>query len=78
MKAINTEFAKHLGREFAQEINASPAEAQNWSRLERDDDVPEMDYIALREHYHYEDLGQSEIQEVEQAYKGAFNATFAA
>ena len=77
MSAINTVFAKNLAREFANEINASPAEAQNWSRLERDDDVPEMDYIALREHYHYDELDQSEIQEIEQAYKSAFNATFA-
>ena len=77
MSAINTEFAKNLAREFAEEINASPAETQNWSRLERDDDVPEMDYIALREHYHYAELDQSEIQEIEQAYKSAFNATFA-
>lgn len=77
MNAINTEFAKNLAREFAKQINASPAEAQNWARLERGDDVPEMDYIALREHYHYADLDQSEIQEIEQEYKRAFNTTFA-
>ena len=77
MSAINTEFAKTLAREFAEQINASPAESQNWARLERGDDVPEMDYIALRDRYQYADLDQSEIQEIEQAYKSAFNATFA-
>lgn len=77
MSAINPEFARNLGKEFAGQLNQSPMESQNWARLERGDDVPEMDYIALSEHYHYDDLEQSEIQEIEQEYKSSFNATFA-
>jgi len=78
MNSINTEFAENLGREFAEELNASPADAQNWSRLGKSDDVPDMDYVALRDHYRYGDLEQCEIAEIEQAYRNGFNSAFTA
>lgn len=77
MSNINTEFAESLGREFAEDLNSHPEEAQNWSSLEKGSDIPEMDYITLRDHYLYNEREQREINEIEQAYCDAFNAAFA-
>ena len=76
MTAINTEFAQNLGREFAEELNATPAEAQNWTLLDDGDDVPEMDYIQLREHYDFVTLDEADVRSVERAYKRGFNSAF--
>lgn len=77
MSTINTTFADNLGREFAAQINANPAEAQNWSELDRNDELPEFDYVALRDHYGFRDMEPASVREVEQAYRDGFNAVFA-
>lgn len=76
MASINTEFASNLGREFAAQINASPAEAQNWSVMARGEDLPEFDYIALRDHYGFRDMNDADVRAVEDAYRDGFNAVF--
>lgn len=73
---LDTKFATNLGAQFAAEINANPSEAQNWRALERGDDLPEFDYIALRDHYNFDNLDQSDINEIERAYRDGFNAVF--
>lgn len=77
MNTINVQFAEKLGREFAKELNATPAEAQNWTALGDDDEVPEMDYIQLRENYDFASLDETGVRAVERAYKRGFNSTFA-
>ena len=74
---INTEFAFNLGAEFAAEINGS-ADADNWSAMDRNDDVPDGDHCAMRDHYGYGELEQREISEIERAYKAGFNSVFIA
>ena len=74
---INTEFAFKLGAEFATQINGS-ADADNWSLLDRDDEVPDGDHCAMRDNYGYEELEQREISEIERAYKAGFNSVFIA
>jgi hypothetical protein len=65
-----TESAANLAIEFAMQLNATPAGAQNWSSLERNDDLPTGDYVTLRDQF-------GEVtQEMKRAYKSAFNATF--
>ena len=58
------------GKEFAAELNATPREAQNWGKLGTNDDLPEGDYITLRDEF-------GEVtREMEQAYKKGFNSVF--
>ncbi|WP_440940927.1 hypothetical protein [Immundisolibacter sp.] len=68
-----TESAYNLGREFAGYLNAHPEEAQNWSHLQRGDDLPVEDYRTLRDEFCGEDGVTTEI---EQAYRDGFNAVF--
>jgi hypothetical protein len=65
-----TDMARRIGIEFAQELNSHPNDAQNWSALERRDDIPEFDHITL-----YAEFGDV-TAEMERAYKAAFNETF--
>lgn len=65
----NTQTAYDLGVEFANELNQTPRELQNWSPLEAHDDLPEEDYITLRREF------GDVTREMEQAYKTGFNAT---
>jgi len=64
------EIAFAAGRAFAAWLNATPAEAQNWRRLVETDDLPEGDYLALR------DQCDTMTPEMERAYRDGFNATF--
>lgn len=66
--AIDAAYA--LGQQFAEYLNQHPEEAQNWSTLDRGDDLPEHDYVTLRD-----DHGMT--PEIEDAYRDGFNATFA-
>lgn len=75
MNTINTEFATNLGKEFAAQINGS-ADADNWSAMTRDSEVPDGDHCAMRDHYNYYDLEQSQVNEIERAYKAGFNSVF--
>ena len=71
MKATN--FAVELGRQFAAELNGSPADAQDWSEMSDYSDIPDGDYKALVAHY-----GEDGVtREVERAYKRGFNEVFA-
>jgi hypothetical protein len=63
------EAAYDLGKEFAEYLNQTPYEAQNWSFLERNDELPNYAYIALRNKYEM-------TREIENAYKDGFNETF--
>lgn len=65
----NTQTAYNLGVEFANELNETLHEMQNWSPLEAHDDLPEGDYTTLRREF-------GEVtREMERAYKNGFNAT---
>ena len=75
MSSINTEFATNLGKAFAAQVNGS-ADADNWSALSRDDDIPSEDYVTLREHYGMRDMEFSQVSEIERAYKAGFNSVF--
>ncbi len=75
MNTINLEFAEQLGREFAADVNGS-ADADNWSKLGQNDDVPDGDYVELRDHYGFRDLEHEQIKAIETAYKTAFNSVF--
>ena len=74
MSTINLNFATKCGENMAAELNKTPNEAQNWGALERQDDVPEFDYIELRTHYGVEFDDNS--VEIERAYKAGFNSVF--
>jgi len=58
------------GRDFAAELNATPAEAQNWHALTPDDEMPAGDYDALSREY-----GEVTL-EMAEAYRNAFNTEF--
>jgi hypothetical protein len=64
------DMARRIAVDMARELNGNPNEAQNWSALGRNDDVPEFDYITL-----YAEFG-AVTREMERAYKSAFNETF--
>ena len=65
-----TEKAFEAGKEFAAELNATPREAQNWGKLGANDDLPEGDYVTLREEF-------GEVTaEMEMVYKKGFNEVF--
>lgn len=58
------------GRDFAAELNACPAEAQNWHPLGADDDLPDGDYHTLAAEY-------GEVtREMANEYRNGFNAEF--
>ena len=58
------------GKEFAAELNATPREAQNWGKLNINNNLPEGDYVTLRDEF-------GEVtSEMEQAYKKGFNSVF--
>lgn len=64
------EKAFEAGKEFAAEINATPREAQNWGKLDANDDLPEGDYVTLRDEF-------GEVTaEMERSYKKGFNEVF--
>ena len=63
-------IAQALGEEFAEYLNDGPIERQNWSRLERSDDLPEFDYAELRNR-----CGDV-TSEMEDAYRDGFNSVF--
>jgi hypothetical protein len=66
--AINA--AKTAGTEMAARLNQSPIEAQNWNLLDRNDGIPEGDYVELTAEF-----GEC-TREMEQAYRAGFNAIF--
>ena len=66
----STKIAREIAEEFAEYLNSHPADAQNWSRLERSDDLPEFDYAELRNR-----CGDV-TPEMEDAYRDAFNSVF--
>ena len=72
----NTQFAFTTGVEMATYLNGQPNEAQNWSRMERGDDIPTEDYMQISQHYDFCELDAEEISEIEQAYRNGFNSTF--
>ena len=63
-------IAQALGEEFAEYLNNHPDDAQNWSSLERSDDLPEFDYAELR------DRCGDVTHEMEDAYRDVFNSVF--
>ena len=66
MNAIET--ARSLATQFATELNETPNEAQNWSPLDQNDDLPEYDYAALRRQF-------GEVTpEMEREYRSTFNS----
>ena len=68
MSANEKSFA--AGKEFAAELNSTPREAQNWGKLDVNDDLPEGDYVSLRDEF-------GEVTaEMERAYKKGFNEVF--
>jgi len=68
MNAI--ESARNLAVQFATELNRSAVDAQNWSPLTENDDLPEFDYVTLRQQFGTVTRG------MERAYRDAFNETF--
>jgi hypothetical protein len=76
MSNIDTEFAYDLGAEMAEYVNDHPEEAQNWSPINRGNDIPTEDYVQISRHYGFDDLDAEEIAEIEQAYRDGFNGTF--
>lgn len=68
MNAIKT--AANLATEFANQLNNTPSDAQNWDVLSDSDDLPEFDYIALRTEF------GDVTRHMERAYRRAFNAVF--
>ena len=66
--ATNAAYA--MGARFAAELNNGP-DADNWSKLEPGDDLPEFDYLALRDQYGI-------TAQIEAAYRAGFNDTFRA
>lgn len=62
--------ARDAGREFAAELNAAPHEAQNWSPLTANDDLPVEDYRTLC--CEYGDV----TPEMDRAYRDGFNSVF--
>jgi formylmethanofuran dehydrogenase subunit D len=68
MNAIAKAFK--AGKDFAAEINSTPREAQNWSKLDTNDDLPDGDYVTLRDEF-----GEVTV-EMEQSYKKGFNEVF--
>lgn len=67
---INLDYAFNLGCEFAKQLNNSPAEAQNWSALGTNDDLPVFDYIDLKNYY-------GEVnKDIEESYHNGFNSVF--
>lgn len=68
MNSIET--ARSIAIEFATELNNTPNELENWHQMDVNDNLPEFDYIALRQQF-------GEVtREMERAYKTAFNSTF--
>ena len=63
-------MASRIGILFAEELNGDPREAQNWSKLNANDDLPEFDYITLRAEF------GNVTPEMERAYRDAFNDAF--
>jgi hypothetical protein len=64
-------MARRIAVDMARELNSNPKEAQNWSALGENDDLPEFDHITL-----YAEFGKV-TAEMASAYKIAFNETFA-
>ena len=64
------DMARRIGTDFARELNGDPREAQNWSELDANDDLPEFDYLTLKLEF------GKVTPEMERAYKSAFNDTF--
>jgi len=64
------DMARRIAVEFARELNRHQNDAQNWSALGKNDDIPEFDYITL-----YAEFGEV-TRDMERAYKAAFNETF--
>ena len=64
------EAAKNLAHDFAAELNDMPMEAQNWSPLTPDDELPSEDYSTLAREF-------GEVTpEMERAYRKGFNEVF--
>ncbi len=64
---METNFATELGKEFAEQLNNCPQELQNWDRLTEHDQLPNEDYLRLREYYG--DVNS----DVERWYRAGFN-----
>ena len=68
---LNAAYAAYAaGSAFATELNATPHDAQNWSLLQRGDDLPTEDYITLTREY------GDVTPEMEEQYRNGFNAEF--
>lgn len=65
-------LARTLGNGMAEQLNSCPNEAQNWGLMTRDDELPEGDWLMIRE---VAEDGEV-TREMENAYKAAFNAKF--
>lgn len=67
-QVIDSKTASYqAGKSMAIELNDTPREAQNWRLFEPGDDLPEFDYIHLREVY-------GEVTRImEAAYRQGFN-----
>ena len=74
--AIDTKAAFELGQEFARQINNSPAEAQNWSEMGQNDDLPEFDFWHLREEAYGKEIFDENSAAIERAYRNGFNSVF--
>jgi len=62
-------YAYQCGVEFAEELNRTPRELQNWSALEPTDTIPDGDYVDMKKKF------GSVTTEMEYEYKRGFNAT---
>ena len=69
---MNTSEQKafQAGKDFAAELNDTPIEAQNWGKLFSTDELPEGDYVTLRDEF-----GEVTL-EMESAYRNGFNEIF--
>lgn len=72
---MNTEFAYNLGAEFGKQVMGS-VDRDNWSEMGSEDDLPEFDYIELRDHYGFDSLESGDVRSIENAYRNGFNSEF--
>lgn len=70
MTAIDLTYARNAGAEFAEQVNRSAQDRENWREMNSWDDIPEFDYLDLQQHY-----GDALCDAVGQAYRDGFNDT---
>lgn len=64
------ETARKSGIAFANELNAAPQEAQNWTALTESDELPPEDYATMAREF-----GDVTL-EMERSYRAGFNSVF--